>query len=143
SILACSYVLNKAYTNTWDNLSDDPNRLRQVVDLALLNPKSKYDPYLLLTYGLEVTLDSNYVNYMLRKSKLKAKKIRKQYATLPIKSMDSLEFTKNDFMRLSTSAGQYYEVIFKDLISKILNRELENDYNIIKEYVINALSLYN
>src|SRR5690606_3744452 len=68
TILACSYVLNKKYSTTWDNLSDDPNRLRKVVELALANPRSKYDPYLLFTYGLEVCLDSNYVMYLLKKS---------------------------------------------------------------------------
>lgn len=143
SILACSYVLNKGYTTTWDNLSDDPDRLRKVVELALANPRTKYDPYLLLTYGLDVCLDSNYINYMLGRSRLKAKKIRKQYATLPIKSIDNINFSKNDYARLSVKAQPYFETIYKDIILKVLNKELENDYNIIKQYVINALSLYN
>lgn len=143
SILACSYVLNKGYTTTWDNLSDNPDRLRNVVELALKNPRSKYDPYLLLTYGIDVCLDSNYVNYMLGKSRLKAKKIRKQYAMLPIKSIDNINFSKNDYARLSVKAQSYFETIYKDVILKVLNKELENDYNIIKQYVINALALYN
>lgn len=143
SILACSYVLNKGYTTTWDNLSDDPDRLRKVVELALANPRTKYDPYLLLTYGLDVCLDSNYINYMLGRSRLKAKKIRKQYATLPIKSIDNINFSKNDYARLSVKAQPYFETIYKDIILKVLNKELENDYNIIKQYVINALSLNN
>lgn len=143
SILACSYVLNKSFSSTWNNLSDNPERLRQVVELALINPKSKFNPYLLLTYGLEVCLDSNYVNYMLKKSRLKSNKIRKQYASLPIKSIDDLAFTKNDYAKLAVGAQQYFEVIYKDIITKVLNNDLANDYQTIKDYVINALSLYN
>ncbi|MCK9470560.1 MAG: hypothetical protein WC006_04945 [Bacilli bacterium] len=143
SILACSYVLNKQFSTTWNSLSDDPERLRRVVELALKNPRSKYDPYLLLTYGLEVCLDSNYVNYMLKKSSLKAKKIRRQYENLPIKSVADLQFTKNDYARLSTKAQQYFDVIYKDVVTKVLNKELENNFTDIKQYIIKALNVYN
>lgn len=142
SILACSYVLNKNYSTTWENLSDDASRLKQVVELALKNPRSKYDPYLLLTYGLDITLDSNYINYMLRRSSLKANKIRKQYNTLPLKSFEELSFTKNDYYQLSPFASQYYEILSKNVLERILKKELANDYNSIKQFVINALALY-
>jgi len=143
SILACSYVLNKKYSTIWNNLSDDPERLRQVVEYALLNPKSKYNPYLLITYGLEVCLDSNYINYMLKKSRLKTNKIRKQYASLPIKAIEEVAFSKNDYARLTQKGQQYFEVIYKDVIIKVLHNQLTNDYEAIKDYIINALALYN
>lgn len=143
SILACSYVLNKSYSPTWDNLTDDPQRLRDVVELALLNPRSKYNPYLLFKYGLEVYLDSNYVNYMLKKSRNRKNKITQQYANLPIKSMDEVEFPKNDFYLLARDASKYYEVIMKDVVSKILENQLDNDYFVIRDYVKRALSVYN
>lgn len=143
TILACSYVLNKKYSTTWDNLSDDPNRLRKVVELALANPRSKYDPYLLFTYGLEVCLDSNYVMYLLKKSANKAKKIKKQYDKLPIKDISELNFTRNDFLKISKKSYQYIDTIYKDVLTKVLKLELNNDYNEIRQYVIKALQVYN
>ena len=143
SILACSYVLNKKHSHTWDNLSDDPIRLEKVVELALSNPRNKYDPFLLLTYGLDVTLDSNYVNYMLGKSRNRNKKIRKQYEHLPIKDISEINFSKADFLRLSPRADEYYDTIFRVIITKILNNELENEFNAIKEFSEQTLSLYN
>lgn len=143
TILACSYVLNKKYSPTWDNLSDDPNRLRQVVELALKNPRSKNDPYLLFKYGLEVSLDSNYVMYLLKRTRNRAKKIKKQYDHLPIKSLSEVNFTRNDFLKISRKANPYIDTIYKDVITKILKGELANDYTELRQYVIKALQVYN
>jgi len=142
TILACSYILNKKYSTTWDFLTDNSDRLKRVVELALINPKSKYDPYLLFTYGLDVCLDSNYVMHLLRKAKNKQRKIKKQYNSLIIKSMSELNFTSDDFLKISVNAKPYIDLIMKDVITKVLKGELNNEYYEIKRYVVNALEVY-
>src|SRR5690606_7868843 len=49
----------------------------------------------------------------------------------------------NDFYKISKKSHQYIDIIYKDVITKVLKQELENDYTIIKQYVLKALSVYN
>lgn len=143
TFIASSYVINKQYTSTWDRIIEDPQRTKQVVELALANPRSKFDPLTLFNYGLEVCLDSNYVNYMLKKSRLHTKKIRKLYSRLPIKNESEINFEINDIFKIANRMGDFGERIYEDIIKKIVMGELANNYDDIRTYVINALKFEN
>ena len=83
-------------------------------------------------------MDSNYVMYLLKRTRNRAKKIKKQYDHLPIKSLSEINFTRNDFLKISRKANPYIDTIYKDVITKILKGEQQNIKE-LRQYVIKAL----
>lgn len=140
SFLAYSYVLNKEYAKDYDSISEDPGRLKRVVELAIVNPKSKYDKLTLFSYGLEVCLDANYVNRLLGKSRLRTRRIKKDFAILPIQKICDLKFKGEDILLLTKDqGGEYLQPLIDDIAFNVLNQELENDYDKIKLFAIKWL----
>ena len=140
SFLAYSYILNKEYSMDYDSISEDPGRLKRVVELAIVNPKSKYDKLTLFSYGLEVCLDANYVNRLLGKSRLRTRRIKKDFEALPIKKICDLKFKGEDVLFITKDqGGEYLQPLIDDIAYKVINQEIENDYDQIKVFAIKYL----
>jgi len=68
-------------------------------------------------------------------------KIAKMYENLPITSRKSIEITSEEIMEvLNRKPGPYFKDIYNDLEIKILNGELENNNELIRQYIINNYS---
>ena len=138
--LGCAFVRQGTFKEEWADLVSDAPTLRQVVDLAIATPKSKYDNVLLYNNGLQVSLDANLVNYRLGKARNQQKRIKKAYALLPITSKEELKFQAENIMELTNQqAGDYATQIENSMITKVLKKELVNDYDTLKIYAINSL----
>lgn len=112
---------------------------KQVVNLALACPKSKYDNLLLYNYGLEVALKANEALYRLGKSKKCSRKITKMYNKLPIKKPCDLEFKGDDLIALAKSNGPFVVEIMEDIIYKVVMGELTNDRDVLTSYASRML----
>ncbi|MGD9605617.1 MAG: hypothetical protein AB7V00_05675 [Bacilli bacterium] len=138
--LGCAFVRNGGFFEEWTGLATDENSLRKTVDLALATPKSKYDNLLLYNNGLQTCLDANMVNILLGKAKNLQKRIKKDYALLPITVIEELKYREKDIMELTNQqAGDYAKQIEESIITKVLRKELVNDYDTLKIYAINSL----
>ena len=68
-------------------------------------------------------------------------KITEMYENLPITSRKSIEITSEEIMYLlNKKPGPYFKDIYNDLEIKILNGQLENNNEIIKNYILNNYS---
>ncbi len=66
------------------------------------------------------------------------KEIAKIYHQLPIKSKSDIKITGRDIYEcLGKGPGEYLKVIFNDLEEKIIKGQLENDVDVLLEYVFN------
>jgi tRNA nucleotidyltransferase (CCA-adding enzyme) len=67
--------------------------------------------------------------------------ITRLYESLPITSRKSIEISSQDIMNiLNKKAGPYFKEIYQDLEVKILKGELENNKEIIENYIIQNYS---
>lgn len=138
--LLMAFVLNKEIDEKYLSLVEDVNVFKKVYSLALKKPKAKYDLLDLYTNGEAICLMANRINVLLKKARKHYKEISKQYAALPIKSIDDLAFNKYDVYKLNNQLDEdYLNFIVDQIIYKVLNHELVNDYDAIKVYVINTL----
>ncbi|MBE6157835.1 MAG: CCA tRNA nucleotidyltransferase [Firmicutes bacterium] len=90
-----------------------------------------YDPMTLYNYGL-------YVNSVAGDIKgLDKKKITEEYNNLVIHSRSDLDITSEDIMKLlGREPGEYLKDIYEDIVDKILYRKLENEKEVIEEYIL-------
>lgn len=140
TFLECAFVKNEQIDDICIDFAKNPSIVKQVYNLAIVDPKSKYDNLLLFNYGIDICLQANLVNYLLKKGKKRTKKIKLLYNNLPIKDVCDLEFKGEDILTLTQNApGSYVQTIVDNIIYKVLNGELLNVRDNIKAYAINSL----
>jgi tRNA nucleotidyltransferase (CCA-adding enzyme) len=142
TFLACSFVKAGSFHEEWAEISSDPERLFEVVKLALRKPKGNFSPQELFFNGLELCIEANQVNRLLKKSRKREKQIRKAFTMLPIQSLDQLTFSENDLRFLTRGYDTFNNQIFETMLLKVLNKELQNNYHDLKDYVVSSLQGY-
>lgn len=126
-LLLISFVLNGAINDQYEELVSSFSLIKQVYQLAMSNPKSKYDEMILFSYGLDICIEANKINWILGRSCKKERKITKQYQALKIKKVCDLAYKGEDILKIV--APQYApqipsvidEVVLAVLLGKIQN----------------------
>ena len=115
--------------NLYPFSKNEKDLIKDINEALLLD---NYDPLVLFKYGL-------YVNSIAGDIKgLDKKKITYLYEQLPIKDKDEIKITGEDIMNiLNTEPGSYIKEIIADIEENIISGNLENDNEILKQYVIN------
>ena len=92
-----------------------------------------FDPIVLYQYGLYV----NSVAGEIKKEDISA--IAEAYDCLAIKSRDEIQIDSKTIMRiLHKKPGKFLQSIYKDIETKILYRQLENEPDILCQYILNT-----
>ncbi len=131
-------TLNVDIIGTWASLNISENypfsrnerelikKIREAVTKDNLNNEVLYQ------YGL-------YVNSIAGAMKgIDKKKITKKYEELPITNIQDINISGDEIMHiLNKKGGPYLKSIYGDLVSLILNGKIENDNNLLKNYVVN------
>ncbi|MDD2208017.1 MAG: hypothetical protein PHG03_00860 [Bacilli bacterium] len=66
------------------------------------------------------------------------KKITKQYASLPIKSLKDLKISADEILEiLNIKPSKELKIIYEDLVTKVISGELKNNNAILKKYILN------
>lgn len=112
---------------------------KNVISLAIISPKSKYDNVLLYNYGLDCAIKANLINYNLGKAKKLTKVIQKNYAQLPIKRPCELEFKAENLIELAQSNGEFIGEVMEEIIYKVITRQLPNERDALTSYASRAL----
>ena len=118
------------------NETTDKDRSERIVELALKSRDGQYTKLDLFNYGLNISLVSNNINYLLGITPRKDKKIKKEYGDLCIKSNADIRYFEEDIIKdfKEISVAGIYDVLEK-VKEAILEGKLLNDYYEIKEFV--------
>ncbi len=102
------------------------NKIREAMKMDNLNNEVLYN------YGL-------YVNSIAGAIKgINKKKITEKFDNLPITNKNDINITSEEIMTiLNKSGGSYLKDIYNNLTTLILNGKLENNNEILKEYIVN------
>ena len=107
----------------------------QMLLLRELLKNSDLDAYLLYKYGLY--LCTVYADI----KGLSKRKINTMYANLPIKSQKEIKISGKDISNiLNKKPGKYINKITEDIEKAIINNQLDNKYEEIKEFIISNYS---
>ena len=145
-MLAINMIKHKKYMDTLALSAFDEVALMRLVNLGIANPKGKYDALTLYSYSLVELVKANQINHSIGRSRLRTKLITKAYDDLAIHKTCDLAFKGEDILKV------VYERTGKDyngslelldmvdaIIYKVINKELENNYEDIKQFVINSM----
>lgn len=138
--LLVTFVMRSEIVEPYLEFVEDKVKFERIFQLALANPKSEYSNLDLFSNGEEICIAANHINVILRKAHKKAKKITTDYRDLAIKQVCDLTFKGEDILKLTfNKQGEHIQALVDEIIFKVLNHELVNDYDVIKVFVINRL----
>lgn len=97
---------------------------------------------ILFRNGLEMCLLTNKLNVFLRETENKTESIIKRYKELPIHKVCDLKFKGQDIIELiPEKPGSWIGNIIDELCLKVLEGKLKNDYDELKNYVLNKMGI--
>lgn len=122
----------------WKFSNKHRHRYAQAAKLA--NSQPKYDAYELYTYGLELSLLANRVNYQLGREKLMRGQIEERYEKIPLQSELDLKLRASEMITLTKKkAGAWVKDIQQQMILKILKNELKNDKKSLTTFLMEQM----
>lgn len=129
------------FSSELDDYYKISNKKRTIIErsvmLASVSDNSDFPKVMLYSYGLEVALYANSLNVLLNKDIDKSSIIKNNYEALPIKKTCDLKFKGEDIIKLnSKTPGYWLNDQVDDLKLLVINGDLENDYEVLKEYYI-------
>jgi len=133
------FALNKGIVpSKWPFSNKQRHRYQTAAKLA--NSKTKFDAFDLYTYGIDLCLLAARVNYMLKREKIMQNDLMKQYENLPIQSELDLKLKPQEMMEIANKkAGAWLKEMQQQMVMAILNKELENDKEVLKQYFISQM----
>lgn len=139
-IIAKALVRNGEIDDDVLDLCKAPNDIKPAIDLAIVTPKSQYDPLLLFNYGLKNAILANQINMLLGKAIKRTRKIEKEYESLPIKKVCDLKYKGEDILKRypNIASGLLIDLV-EEIKYKVLMQELPNDYDELKVFVMNRV----
>ncbi|MFA6801802.1 MAG: hypothetical protein WCR19_06800, partial [Acholeplasmataceae bacterium] len=131
-----SFALNKGIVpSKWPFSNKQKHRYFTAAKLA--NSKTKFNSTDLYTYGIDLCLLANRVNYMLNRDRLMQNELMAAYEKLPIQSELDLKLKPQDMMLITgKKAGAWLREVQQKMVFAIINNEVKNDQESLKTFLI-------
>jgi tRNA nucleotidyltransferase (CCA-adding enzyme) len=130
-----SFALNKEIPKEWKFSNKHKNRYE--IASMIVRDNIKIDNFALYTYGIDLCLLANKVNYMLNKTKNLKTKIEEDYKKLPIQSDLDLKLRPSEMIELAgKKAGAWVTNIQKEMVKEILTNKLKNEKDALEKYLL-------
>jgi tRNA nucleotidyltransferase (CCA-adding enzyme) len=130
-----SFALNKEIPKEWKFSNKHKNRYE--IASMMVRDNIKIDNFALYTYGIDLCLLANKVNFMLNKTKNLKTKIEEDYKNLPIQSDLDLKLRPNEMILITNKkAGAWVTNIQKEMVKEILNKKLKNEKDALEKYLL-------
>ena len=105
--------------------------------VELVNQKRELTNLDLYTYGLEISILSNKVSFLLGHSAFQKSSLEKRFETLPVKSAMDLKLRASDLLNLiPKKQGAWVQKYLDEMVLLVLEEKLDNTYDALKAYVL-------
>jgi len=132
------FTLNGSIPSEWPFSNKHRHRYETARMLAATN--QAFDPYTLYTYGIDLCLLANRVNYMLKKTPNLKNKIEHDYKNLPIQSDLDLKLRATEMIAIANKkAGAWVKNLQTEMVTEVLNRRLKNEKSALEQYVLDHI----
>ncbi len=134
---ALCFRLNDSIPVDYNFTKDNYTKIKKIIELSLVTEDGNFNKLILYSYGLEICKYANKVNYLLHFSNNIEDVITHNYNNLPIKKTCDLAFKGQDIIMMTNNMNaKWIGNIIERIKYEILINDLENDYNVIKNFVI-------
>ncbi len=138
AFFALCFTLSGSVPAAWP--FSNKHRHRYETARMLSEKNQVFDPYTLYTYGIDLCLLTNRVNYMLKKTKNLTNKIELDYKNLPIQSDLDLKLRATEMIALANKkAGAWVKLLQTEMVIEVLNRRLKNEKSELERYVLDHI----
>lgn len=123
---ATAYCLNGHGDNYYNIPNKEKHQYNKVLELYL--NQSVINDYTLYTYGIDIIVLYDKVNYYLGNKAINKKNIYKMYDQLPIKSLADLKLRSRQLIELTNKKqGAWLGLLQNELVKAVLLKEIENN----------------
>ena len=131
-----AFTLNGSIPNEWPFSNKHRHRYETASMLANKH-KNDFDPYTLYTYGFELCVLANKVNFILGRSKNLKTKIETDFQNLPLQSDLDLKLRATEMISITgKKAGAWVKKLQTEMVIEVLNKRLRNDKDALTDYVM-------
>ncbi|MDY0347080.1 MAG: CCA tRNA nucleotidyltransferase [Acholeplasma sp.] len=135
SFFSLCFSLNGSVPSEWKFSNIARNKYEKVVELV--NQKRELTNLDLYTYGLEISILSNKVSFLLGYSAFQKSSLEKRFETLPVKSAMDLKLRASDLLNLiPKKQGAWVQKYLDEMVLLVLEEKLDNTYDALKAYVL-------
>ena len=135
SFFSLCFSLNGSVPSEWKFSNIARNKYEKVVELV--NQKRELTNLDLYTYGLEISILSNKVSFLLGYSAFQKSSLEKRFETLPVKSAMDLKLRASDLLTLiPKKQGAWVQKYLDEMVLLVLEEKLDNTYDALKAYVL-------
>ena len=133
----CFYLHIDCNFDNWKFSNKQKLTIQNIINLIEVTRDDSFNELLIYSYGLETCLVANDINKVLNPNNDQSKYIKSVFDGLPIHKTCDLKFKGQDILEL-TELKNAFEIgeIIDDLVYKIITNELQNDYDILKQYTM-------
>ncbi|MBN2300043.1 MAG: CCA tRNA nucleotidyltransferase [Acholeplasmataceae bacterium] len=129
------FTLHGSVPSDWP--FSNKHRHRYETARMLADQHQSFDALTLYTYGIDLCLLANRVNYMLKRTKNLKTKIELDYKNLPIQSDLDLKIRATEMITLTNKkAGAWVKNLQTEMVIEVLNKRLKNEKNALEQYVL-------
>lgn len=140
--LAMCFVLNEGIDERRISHVTDIERFKKVYNVALTNPKCKFDILTMYSAGKDVLTRAWRINKLLKRTNVKLEKIMEEYDKLPIHKTCDLAFKGEDILALCEGiSAEKVLMLVDEVVFKVLNGELPNNREQIKDFITDEIAL--
>jgi len=130
------FSLNNGIPSYWKFSNLYKHKLNQIV--TLVNKNALFTNEDLYHYGLELVTLANEVKNVLKRPSQKEQDLENIYNNLVIKSSLDLKFRARDILNITNKkAGAWVNNLINEMVEKVINKELGNNYEELKTFVLN------
>lgn len=131
-----AFSLNKLIPSYWKFSNDYKYKLKRIIELV--NKEALFMSEDLYHYGLEIVMIASEVKMILKRPSQSKRSLEQIYNDLEIKSSLDLKFRAKDILDTTNrKAGAWVNNIINEIVTKVIKKELPNDYDKLKSFVIN------
>jgi len=133
------FTLNKSVPEYWPFSNKHRRKYHMASQLA--NQYLYFDAVALYTYGLDLCLMANKVNYMLKRTANQKNKIEKDFNELPIRSELDLALKSHEMMKITQKkSGAWLKEVQQSMVLAILSKNLKNNKSDLEQFLLNHLT---
>jgi len=137
----CFFLHHSEIPENWRFSNLEKANMKNVIELMNDTQESEFQPLQMFRYGLKTCMETNAMNQIICETNDQSERIKNLHDSLVISSMSDLRIDGTDVLQLSVLKNPaMVGVILEDVLVKVLNKELPNEYESLKEYVLKTFN---
>jgi len=130
-----AFTLNGTIPKEWP-FSNKHRHRYEIASMLANTHLNDFDPHTLYTYGFELCVLANKVNFILGRAKNLKTKIESDYENLPLQSDLDLKLRATEMIAITgKKAGAWVKQLQTEMVIEVLNKRLNNDKDELISYV--------